>query len=159
MFKSTGTIVYDPPRPGMKRRASGWCVALVDREITRYYRWWVDKRILNPLGIDGHGSEKKYPVPKLCQPSWNAHISIIRGEKWRLTPEQLEKFWGRYQGQKFDFWYSPEVYSPSKKPDFWMVSVKSPDMIQIRHELGLPCNWSLHLTIGRTWIWGDSDDD
>ena len=41
----TGIIRYDPPRPGLKTRIKWWCVVDIDREITRYYRWWVKKEL------------------------------------------------------------------------------------------------------------------
>jgi hypothetical protein len=39
-FRDTGLIVYDPNRGTMKTRITNWCVLQVDKEITRYYRWW-----------------------------------------------------------------------------------------------------------------------
>lgn len=158
MIKSTGIIKYNPSRPGMTNRTKGWCVAIVDREITRYFRWFVNKNILNPLDISVQGSLKKYPFVPLHQPSWDAHISILRGEGTRL-PEHKKHLWGKYEGQKFDFWYDMGVRQANTKSDFWFVEVISPDMMNIRHEMNLPTHWPLHLTIGKTHIWGDKDED
>ena len=158
MIKGTGIIKYDPPRPGMTRRTQGWCVALVDREITRYMRWFVNKNVVNPLGIGVEGSLKKYPFVPLHQPSWDAHISILRGEGTRLTGAQ-KTLWKKYDGCRMDFWYDTRIKQASGKPDFWIVNVTSPDMMQIRHELKLPTNWPLHLTIGRTYIWNNADEE
>ena len=153
VLKSTGRIVYDPARPGMKNRTKYWCVALVDREITRHLRWWTDKEILNPLGLAGHG---------LCQPSWDAHISIVRGEGdvREVPPDVLRELWGKYQGREFEFEYNLEVRQSGDVPtynghqpkdQFWFVNVYSDEMTYIRKELGLPYNWRLHLTFGRTY--------
>lgn len=158
MIKGTGIIKYDPPRPGMARRTQGWCVALVDREITRYFRWFVNKNVINPLGIDVQGSLKKYPFVPLHQPAWDAHISILRGEGHRL-PQNMRGLWGKYEGMKMDFYYDMSVHRAGKKPDFWIVNVHSPDMMDIRQELRLPTNWPLHLTIGRTYIWGNDEEE
>ncbi len=135
----TGVIRYDPPRPGLKTRTKWWCVVDIDREITRYYRWWVKKE----LHID------------LCQPSWDAHISIIRGEH----PND-ETLWKKYHGETVEFTYRHCPRQTSEKnyitaftsPDcFWFVDVKSPKMKAIRDEFGFPSDWNFHLTFGRVW--------
>lgn len=129
---STGIIKYDPPRPGMKRKTDWWAIVKVDREITRYYRWWVWRRYM----ID------------LKQPAWNAHISIIRGEK---PPKDRRHLWKKYDGMKVEFRYSHEVRQVRNKPEFWFVEVDCPFLKQIRDEFGFPSNWRQHITIGRTY--------
>lgn len=158
MFKSTGIIKYDPERPGMTKRVDGWCVALVDREITRYFRWWINKEVTNPLDISVLGSLKKYPFVNLCHPSWDAHISIVRGErKW--VSEDKKHLWKKYHNQKFEFTYDMKPIQVRNKPDFWIVEVHSDEMMGIRKELGLRTTWPLHITVARTYIWGNKDDD
>lgn len=143
MFKSTGRILYDPPRPGMKRRTQWWAIVSVDREITRYMRYWINQQ-RNPLKLDGHD---------LCQPSWDAHISIVRGEQ----PRQNEHLWRKYHGQKIDFYYDHNVRQSGDttgwdRPNhFYFINVDCPFLDQIRQELGLITNWRYHLTIGRTY--------
>lgn len=127
--ESTGIIKYDPPRPGLRKKRDWWAIVKVDREITRYYRWWVKSR----YWID------------LCQPSWDAHISIVRGEK----PEHhLMHLWKKYDGHKVNFKYGHDV---QQNGHFWFVDVDCPFLLDIRKELNRPTNWNLHLTIGRTW--------
>ena len=134
-----GVIIYDPPRPGLKSRNTWWCVVNVDRELTRYYRWWV----LREKHID------------LCQPSWDAHISVIRGEK----PED-ESLWKKYHKQTVEFTYRHCPRQTGDKNDktafnspdnFWFIDVKSPKLTAIRDEFGFPSNWNFHLTFGRVW--------
>jgi len=138
MFTSTGIIKYDPHRFGMKKKTQWWAVVEVDKEITRYFRWWVMKN----YWID------------LCQPSWDAHISIIRGER---PPEDKMDLWKKYNGQKIEFEYSLNVRRSGDttgwdRPDsYWFVEVKCPLLTQIRDEFGFPSNWNQHITIGRTW--------
>ena len=138
MFTSTGIIQYDPPRGKMKRKTEWWAVANVDKEITRYFRWWVQNR---------------YHI-KLAQPSWDAHISIIRGER---PPENKIDLWKKYDGQKIEFTYSLEVRQSGDttgwdRPNhYWFVNVQCPLLKQIRQEFGFKSDWSQHLTIGRTW--------
>ena len=134
----TGTIKYDPPRPGMKKKVDWWAILKVDREITRYYRWWVQK--------------EKWIT--LAQPSWNAHISIVRGER---PQKHLMDLWKKYDGQRITFRYKHQVRQSGdttnndRPNNYWFVEVDSPFLINIRKELKLPHNWKLHLTIGRTW--------
>ena len=128
--KSTGIIQYDPPRPGMKKKTDWWAIVKVDREITRYYRWWV----MNRYWLD------------LKQPSWNAHISIIRGEKPRANKMHL---WKKYNGVKVEFEYSHVVKQVENKPEFWYINVRCPLLRQIRNEFGIPSNWNSHITIGK----------
>lgn len=153
VLTGTGRIVYDPPRGDMKRRTKYWCVVDVDREITRYLRWWADKELINVTGADGYG---------LSQPAWDAHISIIRGENdVRQVPHRLLKqLWGKYQGKLVEFDYSLDLRQAGDKPTynghvpkehFWFVNVYSDELINIRKELGLPHDWRLHLTFGRTY--------
>lgn len=126
--KAKGTIVYDPYRAKMKRKTAWWAVVETDDEITRYFRWWVKKE----FWID------------LNKPAWGAHVSIIRGEK----PEpDLMHLWKKYDRTEVEFEYEHSVY---QNKHFWLVDVKCPFLINIRKELNRPCNWNLHLTIGRT---------
>ena len=93
----------------------------------------------------------------LCKPSWDAHVSIIRGEE----PEpHLKHLWKKYDGQTVEFKYKHFVRQSGdrnfdlreNRPDnFWFVEVDAPFLIDIRKELNRPANWKLHLTIGRTW--------
>ena len=90
-FESTAKIVYDPRRPGMKRRTEWWCIATVDREITRYYREWIKRERLNLHDIVHPGDRQT--VERFVQPAWDAHISVIRGEKqWTLHGRQYGSF-------------------------------------------------------------------
>ena len=137
-FPGHGIIIYDPPRANMKRRIDGWCVIEIDREITRYYRWWV-KRALHL---------------ELFQPSWDAHCSCVRGEKIRPG---FERHWKKYDRQKVSFRYGHNVrYSGdttgSDRPDyFWFVEIYCPMIDQLRGELGLQTFYKYHLTVGRTY--------
>lgn len=131
MFTSTGIIKYDPNRYGMKRRTEWWAVVNVDREITRYFRWWVQNR----YGII------------LNQPAWDAHISIIRGEKPLKNKMHL---WKKYDGKKVEFKYS-NIVVQAKKPEFWTVDVYCPFLKKIREEFGFKSDWNQHITIGRTY--------
>lgn len=132
-----GKVSYDPFRAGMKRDTKNWCVIECDREITRYNRWWLktEKHLL------------------LEQPSWDAHISVVRGERLR---QDMAALWKKHQGKRIDFWYEHGDVQKSKDNDqpgyFYWVRVHCPFVDQIREELGLRTSWkSHHMTIGRTY--------
>lgn len=135
--KCTGRIKYDPYRFGMKKKTDWWAIVQVDKELTRYYRWWVQ----NQYWID------------LKQPSWDAHVSIIRGEK---PHRDLMHLWKKYDGRKVELEYCHNVRrsgdTNTNRPSYyWFVEVKCKLLTEIRDELNLPSNWNFHLTIGRTW--------
>lgn len=132
-FKARGKIVYDPFRAGMKRRTDWWAVIEVDREITRYYRWWLHRRY--HLQLDA--------------PSWDAHISIFRGEK---PSADLQHLWKKHHGRVVEFSYGPEMYKAAGNDaggDFWVMDVDCPAVAELRKEMKKPYNWAPHLTIGR----------
>ena len=135
--RGSGKVVYDPKRGGMKSNTTNWCVIELDREITRYYRWWLQK--------------ERHII--LQQPAWDAHISVVRGE--RLTPEQM-KTWKKQQGRIVDFVYEHGDIQVSKDKDapghFFWIRVDCPAVDEIRTELGLVASWKYHhITIGRTY--------
>jgi hypothetical protein len=133
--QGSGTIIYDPHRAGMKRDIDGWCIIAADREITRYYRWWLQKE--RHILLD--------------QPSWDAHISVVRGEL-RATRHQN---WKRRAAMKVNFKYQHGDVQTTKDADrpgtFYWIRVDCPAVDEIRTELGLPTSWKYHhMTIGRT---------
>ena len=135
--RGSGKVVYDPKRGDMRANTTNWCVIELDREITRYYRWWLQK--------------ERHII--LQQPAWDAHISVVRGE--RLTPEQM-KMWKKQQGRIVDFVYEHGDIQVSKDKDapghFFWIRVDCPAVDEIRTELGLVASWKYHhITIGRTY--------
>lgn len=142
-FESTARIVYDPDRGGMKRRTEWWCIAVVDKEITRYYREWIKREKLNMHDIVQSDGRKN--VERFIEPAWDAHISVIRGEKPR---PDLMHLWKKYHGEKVTFKYE---HNPrrSKRDDYWTVSVDCPELMNIRTELERPTQWRLHLSVGK----------
>lgn len=145
MYRGYGWVQYDPPRGPMKNRTKWWCVLNVDREITRYYRWWLQK-MYNPFKIEDW---------KIHPPSWDAHISIIRGER---PPDDKIHLWKKYQGRKIEFGYpEPDKFYAvpprvGEKPGlFFLLDVESEELLDIRREFGFKSDWKLHLTFGRTY--------
>ena len=153
-FTGVGYIQYNPSRPGMKAQSvsSGrknhqwWCILKVDREITRYYRWWIGRRYWGQTAIQSNW---------ICQPSWDAHVSIVRGE----TP-RVKNHWQAYNGEKVEFQYAhyprqttieDRQTRHAKDGDFWFVDVICPRITEIRQELGLRTFSKSHLTVGRTY--------
>ncbi|MGZ8924510.1 MAG: hypothetical protein ACXW2E_01375 [Nitrososphaeraceae archaeon] len=142
--KGHGFLQYDPYRGEMKHRTNWWCVINVDREITRYYRWW--------LSFEKH--------IHLQQPAWDAHISCVRGE--RPSPEYLD-LWKKYQGERVEFLYKFNNIrvDRSQRTDerakdavgglYYFIDILCPRLDEIRAELGLRTGFNYHLTVGRTY--------
>lgn len=135
--QGSGRVAYDPHRGTMKANTGWWCVIELDREITRYYRWWLQKE----KGLI------------LQQPAWDAHISIIRGER---DAGRYPDLWKKHQGRHVDFVYEHgDVQSTPDKDapgSFYWIRVQCPVVDEIREELGLVTSWKYHhITIGRTY--------
>lgn len=136
----TGIIKYDPHRGEMKKRTTWWAVMECDDGISDYYRY----QIMKEYGINLH------------QPSWGAHVSIIRGERPR---DDLMHLWKKYDKQKVEFKYAhfprfngdTKIVTSHKNGAFWFLDVDAPFLTDIRKELELPHDWKLHLTVGRRW--------
>lgn len=135
-FQGTGIIVYDPPRGDMRARTDWWCVANVDREITRYYRWW--------LQYERH--------IHLQPPAWDAHISVVRGER---PAAEYHSYWKKHTKRKVVFEYNHgdirEEIDKKNGGKFYWVNVRCPELDDIRGELGLRTGFSYHVTVGRTY--------
>jgi hypothetical protein len=155
-FTSIGRIVYDPKRPGMRSRvrASGsntidwWCILEVDREIARYYRWWIGRHWWGRTALRPDW---------LCPPAWNPHVSVCRGE---VPRPQDREHWRAYHGEKVEFQYAhyprqttqeDRTRRYTKDGDFWFLDVVCPRIDEIRHELGLRTHYRYHMTVGRTF--------
>lgn len=144
MLSGIGIIQYDPWRPGLKHRTDWWCVLNVDKELSRYYRWWLE-------------FEKHL---HLQSPSWDAHISIVRGEK--PYPAYIE-MWKKYQGKKVEFHYKHgEIrVDRSQRTDplavnatggeYYFIDIECPMLDEIRTELGLITGFNYHMTIARSY--------
>lgn len=125
MFKSTGRLIYDPY--SKLKAVDNWLIVKTNYEISRYYQYWLKKNY--DLSFD--------------KTEWNTHISVVRG-----TPPFNRAAWRKYQNQRVGFSYSHEVY---RHDWFFCLEVKSPDLEEIRAELGLPRTpyAGFHLTVGR----------
>lgn len=140
-YVTSGIIRYDPPRPGMRNRTDYWAIAQVDRGLTKYYRWWAKKL---------HGVI-------LNQPSWDAHVSIIRGKGDVMTSNPRHAYldlWKKYEGKKVEIRYDNEMKKAQDKKnngEFWFLIVDAPELMKIREEMGLKTTFPLHLTFGRTY--------
>jgi hypothetical protein len=83
---------------------------------------------------------------KLLKPSWGPHISVIRGEEIK---EEFRHLWGKWNGRKVSFTYSPEDLFDEYR--YWWINIQSPELAEIRQELGLPPKpkYSFHFTVGK----------
>jgi hypothetical protein len=136
-FRDTGLIVYDPNRGTMKTRITNWCVLQVDKEITRYYRWWVRNHLWTKLEV----------------PSYDAHCSCVRGEF--IQSDKLS-LWKKYHGKTISFEYDNEIRSKTKSHEsgattHYFINVYSKQIDALRDELGLKVYTHYHITIGKLY--------
>lgn len=147
LLKTSGTIIYDPARGTMKSKTDWWVIIQLDRGITDYYRWWLDRYWWE---CDHQSVKRRY-----CEPSWGSHVSIGRGE----VPKHQEK-WKRLHGKRVNVEYSPLIRQTSESADgkdyFWFLDAHCPEFVEIRRELGL--QWQRdgipfrgHITIARSY--------
>jgi len=127
----TGIVVYSPHRPGIRkiqRHSPWWVIVEIDKELSRYYRWWIEKR----FGL------------RLQVPTWGTHITVV-SDRDKIEPEYLNQ-WKMFDRQQLSFEYNVAVEQHWK---FWTLNVKSDVLTQMRKDLGLTRHHSLHITIGR----------
>lgn len=127
-----GTIDYNPYRRALKN-TQGWCVVHLDPEITRYLRAHI---------------KMNYHLD-LIKPSWDAHVSVFRGESHLIT----NPLWKKYDKHKVEIHYDMNIRQSGDvhKDDyqFFFVDVKSDFLLNMRKEMNVPFNWPFHLTIGK----------
>ena len=134
-YECKGILSYEPKR-NKKQDSTWWLIVDLDKEITRYYRWWVKRE----LGVILH------------EPSWNAHVSVVKGE---VPP--IVSAWSKYQGEEVDFRIKHEVRQSGDttgwdRPEhYWFVNIFSQRLSDIRQELGFVPKDKYHITIGRTY--------
>ena len=107
LHKSVGILKYSYTKEyGYK------LILTVDQGIALFYRWLIPFwKVANP---------QRYP----------AHISLVRKE----IPKNLA-VWGRHEGRRITFSYSPDIQCDEK---YWWLNVYSKELEDIRAELGLP---------------------
>lgn len=141
-FKSSGKLIYDPVRPkNLKRGTDYWAILTVDKEITRYLRYWLNRKF-NLMGLKNHG---------VFVPAFDGHISVIRGVKdMRHSPEKVKKFWRYRHGEVFEFEYDINIRRAARDHNvFWISEVHCPELINIRKMMGLKVNYKLHITVAK----------
>ena len=106
---------------------SGWAYLQCCRETQKYYQYWLRK-----CGVF------------VDTPIWKSHISVVRGDG---LPDL--DYWGKHEGEEVDFFYRPRDLGFNGM--YWWLDVESPQIEQIRIELGLEPDpkYDLHLTIGK----------
>lgn len=160
-FVHPGRIRFDPARPGMKSGTEWWAVVELDGELDAYYRWHLRK---NWWLVDRGGMRRP-----AYSPAWNAHVSLIRGERpgaWLGWSEEFSRqIWDTYKsiynGMKIDVEYSGHIRQTgdtTPRPDhFWFIPARVRIGHDLRYRLGLPIKdratnamYTNHITISRT---------
>lgn len=144
-FKASGKLIYDPDRGKMKNRTKWWAIVTAPPDIVRYYRWWLDRYWWE---FEDCGYKRDFKPP-----SWGSHVSVVRGE----VPQKPE-LWKKHNGIRVDFEYRHEIEAVRDygfRDKFYMIRVRSPQLMEIRKELGLKTvdsrgrPYEFHITIAR----------
>lgn len=133
-YEINGRLIYDPPRPGMKkghRAQPGWLVVEVDDGIGMFYRWLIKKwngRILSPA-------------------AFGTHITVINDRDPDMSKHPN---WKKYHGKNIKIKVVPRIDHHWR---FWTIDVISDELQSIREELGLgKKKHPFHITVGRDII-------
>lgn len=108
LYKSSGTLHYRKESDSLGVSVS------VDQGMSEFYRSLIPKYWTS--------SRQKY----------SAHITVVRIHKEK--PKNM-KFWGLYEGDKIEFYYSTYIHEGSV---YWWLNAFSVRLEEIRRELGLP---------------------
>ena len=128
-FSMPGVVCYDPVRGN--KTSPHWCIIEIDKEITRYYRTQFKKR----FGIE------------LYAPSFDAHISTLRGEAEYTN--QMQENWKYLNSRQVEIWYDSNLYWNNQH--VWL-NTYCQEYFDIREYYSVE-NWNTkdfsHLTIGK----------
>lgn len=153
MFKTTGHISYNPKRNFSDNSKNKWWLTLEMKsfeEVSRYYRWFIDKQWYDIDRIKTFKTE-------YFRPSHPFHVSIIRGE----TPKKNVDKWGKFNKNKkyeIEYGFPYQVINPPKaKGLFWMCDVKFVEYTMYREFYGLDTqkngkDFVGHVTIARSFV-------
>lgn len=131
-IKATGKLVYQPSTRFSLRKKRNidetHTIVPVDNNLAAYARWWVDREIhlfLQP-------------------PMLGAHVSVFNGKE--TLNENAAQFLQETNGTTITYEYSLNVQQHWK---FWVLPVRSNDLMYIRDKCGVNKNYHFHITIGR----------
>lgn len=130
-LKIKGKIVYNPRRDKLKKTRTHdefFLVLEVPDNVGVYYRHWLYRR----FGI------------KISPPAYGCHVTVLDGRQ-PVKKEHIAA-WKKHAGKVIEIEYTPEVY---RQWLFWCLPVVSPELDEIRKELGFSTAKPLHITIGR----------
>ena len=123
-YEGIGKLVFDPLR-GTKHFDPWWMLVQCDDQITCYYAWFL----------------RKYGRPVWVTRLWGTHVSVVKHEE----PPNLE-LWGKID-REVRFHYTNYIRSDNGL-HAWL-DCYSPELSEVRQELGLPAKEWFHMTIGR----------
>lgn len=129
-IKASGKLLYDPPRPGLKKKHKARSVIIQPKfdDIDLYYQWFLKKR----YGL------------RLQRPVWRPHVTIVKGNE----KIKNELSWKKHDQVIIEYEYSPAI---EKNFQFWTLPVRCDQMKELRRDLGLKPDFPFHITIGRLY--------
>lgn len=129
--KTTGRLMYDPVRPGIRKQSRNtpwWLVAEVDPGVADFYRWLL----------------KRYKGLVLDHTAWRPHVTILDGRE--EVASEFRHLWKKREGLYVPLEYNVDVEKVWK---FWTLPVRCEAFGDIREELGFKREYPFHITFGR----------
>lgn len=145
-YRTYGYLKYDPVSE-TTRYDPWWLAVMCPMGLALFYQDLIYKEASKTVAAHEAFGFGDWPVikkqVKVKKSVWGPHVSLIRGEE----PSNKE-LWGKYDGKKIWFEYSPIV--GTNGCHYWL-PVYSKEFFAIRVELGLPpeTRAPFHFTIGR----------
>lgn len=137
MLECGAKLLYDPNRQDFKKsHKTRTLIAQLRRDdLDLYYQWFLKKNFGTYLEIQ--------------RPMFGTHVTVVRGDE-KIRPDKFH-LWKKYHGKAITAEYDP--CSIERHWRFWSIRVVSPEMCDIRAELGLCRQADFHITIGRQYDW------
>lgn len=135
--KLIGKLVVNPEsrREAKKRGGEDWAIVPVPTGLADFYRTMLLDRYLHPKWL----KESR----KVHGTFWKPHITVL-DNRVKLNNNQ-KNILKRYHNTKIEYEYD---VSPYKHWKFWALRVYSPQLDEIRKEMGLS-PYTFHITIAR----------
>lgn len=115
MFRSLGTLVYDPKLKSGSPSGAWWLIVECCRDLLAYYFATAGRL---------YGGRCT-----LLRPAWGSHVTVVRGEE---PPNKAE--WGYRGGAEVQFDHSPELQTDDA---YWWLTVRCDELAAVRKRLGL----------------------
>lgn len=126
-----GRIEISPNREGVRKERPDLLIVKVSNDVSRYYRWFIEKR---------YGLE-------LDPPCFGSHISVLDGRKAIVKSVANQQYLKSIDNKPITIKFNPD--SLYRVWHFICLKVEEEELNVIRKTLGFTTTDKLHITVGR----------